>query len=100
VSEKVGHSKFSTAVGMYLVFGTIAFFVQIFTGGAIILWMPLLFSFVYALSLRMYLVKKEKIATDQPGFITEFCVGFWCFSCSIAQSKKYFIYLFCLMICL
>jgi hypothetical protein len=92
VGEKIGHSRFNTIISVYVALGTLAFFIQIFAGSGIIIWLPLLFSFFYALSLRMYLVKRDNIATDTSSLIAEFCCGFWCFPCSIAQSKNNYNY--------
>lgn len=86
VSQKTGFSKFTTIVwataGMWLL-GLILTFA---TGaGAFLVLIPLLFSFVVSIMLRMHVVRTENITECGP--FGEFCAGFWCWYCSIAQSK-------------
>jgi hypothetical protein len=64
-------------LGLILTFATGA--------GAFLVLIPLLFSFVVSIMLRMHVVRTENITECGP--FGEFCAGFWCWYCSIAQSK-------------
>jgi hypothetical protein len=46
--------------------------------------MPMFFAFFYAIALRMHVANRENI-TEFGGCFGEFCCGFWCWYCSIAQ---------------
>jgi hypothetical protein len=90
VAQKVGYSNFKSIMGAFIVFCIVGFIIQLAVGGAWIVWIPLIFSFCFALGLRLFIVTKENITEcgSSPCF-GEFCVGFWCWYCSVAQSKPF-----------
>ncbi len=62
----------------------------------------MIFAFCFALGLRLFIVSKEGInECGANPCLGECCVGFWCWYCSVAQSKSFVFgnVIFCL-ICL
>jgi hypothetical protein len=87
VAQKTGFTKFSTVVGSAALFWLIGIILTLATGaGAFILVIPMIYSFVVAIVLRMHIVRTESITETGP--FCEFCTAFWCWYCSVAQSKS------------
>jgi hypothetical protein len=92
VSQKTGFAKFSTIIGAYAVIYLISIIITAVTGSTVIIWLPMIFAFLCQLALRLYVVRKENIMDcGSSPLIGEFCCGFWCWYCSVAQSKKHFL---------
>ncbi len=96
MAQKTGFASFRTIITTYAVVFVIAFFIQIFAGNAVLLWLPLLVAFFQALFLRMHIVRRDNITEcgNNP-VIGEFCCGFWCWYCSVAQSECLALILSC-----
>ncbi len=86
VSQKTGFISFKSALWAYLGFWIVALIGQAIFGAAIILWLPMLFSFGFALALRLHIARRQNIT--ECGEVGECCCGFWCWYCSVAQSKS------------
>lgn len=87
MAQKTGLSNFNTVMWLTVTMWFIGFILTAFSGASIfILIIPMLFSFVYAIVLRMHVVKTQNIT--ECGTLGEFCCGFWCWYCSISQSKE------------
>jgi uncharacterized membrane protein YjjP (DUF1212 family) len=75
---------------IYAAICVVGFFVNIFVGNDWIIWIPMIFASVYAMTLRVHIARKENInecgANPACG---ECCVGFWCWYCSVTQSKYF-----------
>ena len=92
VSQKTGFAKFSTIIGAYAVIYLISIIITAVTGSTVIIWLPMIFAFLCQLALRLYVVRKENIMDcGSSPLIGEFCCGFWCWYCSVAQSKRHFL---------
>jgi len=88
VAQKTGFAKFNAVVGSYVLFFIIGIIIQAVTGVGGVVWFPMIFSFVFQIALRLYIVRKDNISDcGSSPCIGEFCCGFWCWYCSIAQSK-------------
>lgn len=68
----------------FVAFCVLGFFLQIFFGGVLIVWMPMIFASLYAIGLRLHLARRDNITEMGP--VGEACTGFWCWYCSVAQS--------------
>lgn len=78
--------KLSSTVGFTAVVWIVAAILTLATGaGVFVLVIPMLYSFGMAIFLRMHIIKTEGITESGP--FGEFCTGFWCWYCSVAQSK-------------
>jgi hypothetical protein len=66
----------------------IGMIITLATGSVVwVVLMPMFFAFFYAIALRMHVANRENI-TEFGGCFGEFCCGFWCWYCSVAQSKS------------
>eukprot|EP01031_Cornospumella_fuschlensis_P036347 gene36347-44091_t len=90
VSEKVGYSTFKGVLAGFAVSCIIAFILQLIVGAALIIWIPLLYSFTSALILRVHIAHRQNIhECGQNPCLGEFCTGFWCWYCSVAQMGRH-----------
>lgn len=86
MAQKTRLARFSTVIGAVAFFWVMGVILALATGsGLFILLLPLLFSFVASIVLRLHIVREENITELGP--LGEFCCGFWCWYCSVAQSK-------------
>ena len=87
VGQKVGYSSFQCPVWTYVVIWIVGFIVSLATGSALfVVLMPMFFAFFFAIGLRIHLANRDNIQ-DFGGCFGEFCCGFWCWYCSVTQSK-------------
>ena len=95
VSQKVGYSSFQSVITAFVCFCIFGFILQLIIGGLWVVWIPMIFAFCFALGLRLHITNKENITECGTNpCLGEFCVGFWCWYCSVAQSKQ-ILSLFC-----
>lgn len=88
MGQKVGYSTFKSVIYAYVFFWILALIIQLAAGGAILIWLPMIFAFIYSIGLRLFIVNKEQITEcGSSACLGECCVGFWCWYCSVAQSK-------------
>ena len=91
VSENTGGWKFQTILWIYTAICLASFILQLAVGAAILFWLPLICAFFMALTLRLHITKTHSItecgSTPGSACLGEFCCGFWCWYCSVAQSK-------------
>lgn len=86
MAQKTGLSNFSTVLWITVIVWFISLILTGLTGATMFIFLiPLLFSFVYSIVLRMHVVRTQNIT--ECGTFGEFCCGFWCWYCSVAQSK-------------
>lgn len=88
MSQKTGFAKFTTVIGAYSVIYLVSIIISAVTGSTVIIWLPMIFAFLVQLALRLFIVKKENIndCGSNP-MVGEFCMGFWCWYCSVTQSN-------------
>lgn len=86
VAQKVGYASFRAVLAVFALACIIGFILTLVGAGAWIVWIPMIFAFCFALGLRIFIAGKENI-NDCGGCFGECCVGFWCWYCSVAQSK-------------
>jgi hypothetical protein len=87
VGQKVGYSSFQCPVWTYVVIWIVGFIITLATGAVEwVVLLPMFFAFFYAIGLRIHVANKENIQ-EFGGCFGEFCCGFWCWYCSVAQSK-------------
>lgn len=93
IAEKVGCAKFNVLISMYIVIYIIAIIVQAVTGQNTVVWLPAICASIFAICVRMHIVKKDNITecgTDSCcNLFGECCCGFWCNCCSIAQMARH-----------
>eukprot|EP01031_Cornospumella_fuschlensis_P037663 gene37663-45752_t len=88
--KKVGYSTFKGVLAGFAVSCIIAFILQLVVGAALIIWIPLLYSFTSALILRVHIAHRQNIhECGQNPCFGEFCTGFWCWYCSVAQMGRH-----------
>eukprot|EP01039_Chlorochromonas_danica_P003406 gene3406-3732_t len=87
ISQKIGFAPFHRVLWIFAASCLLGFILQLSLGRLLIIWVPLLVSFFLALSIRLYLVRKEEIYGLSS--LGEFCVGFWCWPCSVAQMARH-----------
>ena len=90
MSQKTGFTSFQFAIWIFLFVWLVAIILQGVVGAGFIVWLPLLFAFGYAIALRLHIVRRYNITECGDncfGCIGEFCCGFWCWYCSVVQSK-------------
>ena len=62
----------------------------IFPASGFVLWGPMLFAFVFAILLRIHIVQRDRIQEcGSNPCVGEFCCGFWCWYCSVAQMARH-----------
>ena len=87
MAQKTGFSSLNSLILAFSIFWLVGIILTAVTGAAVfIIIIPLLFAFIVALVLRMHIARRENI-TECGGPFGEFCTGFWCWYCSVAQSK-------------
>lgn len=90
VAQKVGYSSFRSVILAFVGFCIFGFILELIIGGVWIVWIPMIFAFCFALGLRLFIVSKEGInECGANPCLGECCVGFWCWYCSVAQSKSF-----------
>lgn len=95
MGQKLGYSKFKTVIYVFVFFWIIALIIQLTAGHSTLIWLPMIIAFIYSLCLRMHIVRTEDITECQNcPMVGEFCIGFWCWYCSVAQSKFPFFLLY------
>lgn len=100
VGQKVGYSSFQCPIWTYVILWIIGLIVTLATGNSVfIVFIPMIFAFCFALGLRLHIANRENI-TEFGGCFGEFCCGFWCWYCSVSQSKDYLKVLFLIFIVL
>lgn len=87
VAHKTGFTRFHNIAIPLLVLNIICFWVSLFFNRGLY-FIPLLVLLVLGVVLRLHVVKHYNIAGN---CLQECCIGFWCWSCSIAQSKYCFL---------
>eukprot|EP01032_Pedospumella_encystans_P010231 gene10231-11975_t len=88
-AQKVGYSTFANPVGAFVVIWIVAFILTgIFGSAYFIVLMPLFFAFFFSIGLRLHIVNRDNL-TDNGGCFGEFCCGFWCWYCSVAQMARH-----------
>ena len=81
-------------MGAFVVIWIVAFILTgIFGSAYFIVLMPLFFAFFFSIGLRLHIVNRDNLM-DNGGCFGEFCCGFWCWYCSVAQSKFCIIWFF------
>ena len=87
VSQKIGFASFNGVWYTNLFVWLIAIIITGVTGSGLpVLLIPMFFSLFLSLSLRMAVVRRERIT--ECGDVGECCCGFWCWYCSVAQSES------------
>ena len=86
VVQKLGLGSFTTTLWVFCAIWLVSLILQLVVGISAILWIPIIYAFFFALNLRMQVVRHYNI-TDN-GMLGECCIGFWCWYCSVAQSKS------------
>eukprot|EP01036_Dinobryon_divergens_P022293 gene22295-30536_t len=93
LSQKTGFVSFRAALGAYSIIFFISIIIQLAAGaGGIILWLPILFAFFFHIALRLHIVRQEDIrdcGAPPCSLVGEFCCGFWCWYCSVAQMARH-----------
>lgn len=88
VGQKTGYSNINAVLWAFVAFCILGFFLQIFFGNVLIVWIPMAFAGIYAIGLRLHIVRRENITEcGSNPILGECCVAFWCWYCSVAQSK-------------
>jgi hypothetical protein len=88
VAQKTAYASFQTVLISFVVACIVGFIIEIIFGNAWIVWIPMIFSFCFAIGLRLHIAAKENI-TECGGCFGECCVGFWCWYCSVAQMARH-----------
>lgn len=86
MAQKTGLTGFRNVLWGFIACALTGFIITAVTGSSWIVWIPMIFMFCMSLALRIHIAKKDQIQ-DCGGCFGEFCVGFWCWYCSVAQSK-------------
>jgi len=93
ISEKVGFGKFNILICLYIAIYIIAIVVEVETGIGSVVWLPFICVFLYAIALRLHIVKRDNITECGSdgccNLFGECCCGFWCFCCSVAQMARH-----------
>mmetsp|Transcript_3330 Transcript_3330/g.4597 ORF Transcript_3330/g.4597 Transcript_3330/m.4597 type:complete len:218 (+) Transcript_3330:2-655(+) len=90
MAQKTGFAKFNMVIASYVVFYIVGIIIQAVTGIGAVVWFPMIFSFVFQIALRLYIVRRDNISDcGSSPYIGEFCCGFWCWYCSIAQMARH-----------
>lgn len=86
VSQRTGFATFNAVIYMTIIVWVVAFILNFFYAYAFY-WFPIICFYVFALLLRMHFVRHQNINDNPMGLFGEFCCGFWCWYCSVSQSK-------------
>jgi hypothetical protein len=94
ISEKVGALKFLWVLGGFAVTMIVALVIQIVDPNSVaLLWFPFIPIYVYAIYLRLFIVRKYHIdeCSNNPtcNIFGESIWGICCFSCSVCQMARY-----------
>ena len=89
MSQKIGLATFNQIIMPFMLFWFICFIISLINGLGWVYALPGISAFIFSIILRFYVMKKYQI-TESNGCI-EFLLGFFCFPCSIAQSKFFLI---------
>lgn len=87
VAQKTGYWNFRSVLFAFAFACFVGFIAQLIVGAAMIVWIPMFFSFFTALALRLHVVRSEQI-TECPCF-GEFLIGCFCWGCSVAQMARH-----------
>lgn len=86
----MGYSNFFTVWGVFIILCIIGFFLELFVGGGLIFFVPAIFAFTHAIGLRIFIAQREQIRNCGTNpCLGEFCVGFWCWYCSVTQMARH-----------
>jgi len=90
MSEKTGMSSFKSVLTGFAIVWVVALILQFIVGGAILWWLPMICAFLYAMSLRLHIVRKDHITEcGENGAFGECCCACWCWYCSVAQMARH-----------
>lgn len=87
MAQKVEFASFKFVIWTTVSVWVIAFLLSIVIGVAAPIWIPLIFSWIFALMLRMHVVRHQGIR--ECGSFGEFCAGFFCWYCSVTQMARH-----------
>ena len=87
VAQKTGFSSFRGPIITYSIVWIVSLILSLATGtNLFVILIPMFFAMIFAIALRVHIARKENI-TEFNGCLGECCCGFWCWYCSVAQSK-------------
>mmetsp|Transcript_39117 Transcript_39117/g.28917 ORF Transcript_39117/g.28917 Transcript_39117/m.28917 type:complete len:222 (+) Transcript_39117:60-725(+) len=90
IGQKTGYSNMNAVLWAFFAFCVLGFFLQIFFGSVLIVWIPMAFAGIYAIGLRLHIVRRENITDCGANPVMgECCVAFWCWYCSVAQMARH-----------
>jgi hypothetical protein len=87
VAQKTGYADFRGIMSGFLLACFVGFIAQLIAGFALIVWVPMFYSLIVSILLRIHLAHREEIQ-ECGGCLGECCIGFWCWYCSVTQSKQ------------
>lgn len=90
MAEKVQCATFRGTIWATVAVWFLCFILSLFVAGGIIIWVPIVFSLIFSIALRLHIVRRDNITEcgAQP-MIGECCCGFWCWYCSVAQMARH-----------
>jgi len=95
MAERHGYRRFSTIISMYFLVWLFAFIIKfrLFKkNGAVLFWVPFLFSVFVSVALRLHIAKKYNIRNAGMSYCSqlyEFLEGVLCCPCSTSQMARY-----------
>eukprot|EP00286_Rhodomonas_abbreviata_P030126 CAMPEP_0181303492 /NCGR_PEP_ID=MMETSP1101-20121128/8591_1 /TAXON_ID=46948 /ORGANISM="Rhodomonas abbreviata, Strain Caron Lab Isolate" /LENGTH=213 /DNA_ID=CAMNT_0023409077 /DNA_START=376 /DNA_END=1017 /DNA_ORIENTATION=- len=89
MAQKIGYASFQCVIMTYVILWTICAIISLATANGIFVFLiPMIFALSFTISLRVHLAARDNI-TECGGCFGEFCVGFWCWYCSITQMARH-----------
>jgi hypothetical protein len=89
MAQKTGCSTFRNVFIGWIACCIFGFILAVITGGGgFVYYIPMIYMFITAIVLRVHLARRDNI-TEHGGCFGECCVGFWCWSCSVAQMARH-----------
>lgn len=92
MAQKTGCASFTAVMWCFAGIWVFAFIIGLLFGSAFIVVIPLVCAFLFALGLRLHVVRQQGITECGEGCINycgEFCCAFWCWYCSVTQMARH-----------